>query len=357
MKSAEKTVVFLPAHPAQLWMMQALSREVAKFARVKWALRDKDNLVQLANRLQLGNEIFTTAGTGVFGNGVEFLRGLKRAFEIERTVDPDLWFTKYGPANMVAKLRRKISISFNDDDADIVPLIAWTSYPFSEHVLTPSCTRMGAFEKKAWRYNSYHELFYLHPNRFTPDPSIRSQLCLSEGEKFGIIRLSSLKAHHDLGIRGMAEKTVSKIIELFSPRCRIFISSESPLSENLKPYRISIPPDRIHHAMAFAEFYVGDSQTMAAEAAVLGTPSFRLSDFAGRISYLEDLERYELTCGFRPQQESLLIEKLKVEVLQPGSRDIRNERLKKLLAEKVDPIPIVSQLIKEHLYQGHSATA
>jgi len=42
----------------------------------------------------------------------------------------------------------------------------------------------------------------------------------------------------------------------------------------------------MHHVMAFASLYIGDSQTMAAEAGVLGVPFVRFNDFVGRIGYL-----------------------------------------------------------------------
>ena len=42
--------------------------------------------------------------------------------------------------------------------------------------------------------------------------------------------------------------------------------------------------------MRFASLYIGDSQTMAAEAGVLGVPFVRFNDFVGRIGYLRELE-------------------------------------------------------------------
>ena len=54
----------------------------------------------------------------------------------------------------------------------------------------------------------------------------------------------------------------------------------------------------MHHVMAFASLYIGDSQTMAAEAGVLGVPFVRFNDFVGRIGYLRELEdKYELGYG------------------------------------------------------------
>ena len=54
----------------------------------------------------------------------------------------------------------------------------------------------------------------------------------------------------------------------------------------------------MHHVMAFASLYIGDSQTMAAEAGVLGVPFVRFNDFVGRIGYLRELEDvYQLGFG------------------------------------------------------------
>ena len=53
---------------------------------------------------------------------------------------------------------------------------------------------------------------------------------------------------------------------------------------------------------------------MAAEAAVLGTPSIRFNDFVGELAYLEELEhRYDLTFGIRsnnPEKMLNLVRKL-----------------------------------------------
>ena len=63
-------------------------------------------------------------------------------------------------------------------------------------------------------------------------------------------------------------------------------SSKQPLEPQFEKYRIKINP------------YIGDSQTMAAEAGVLGVPFVRFNDFVGRIGYLRELEdKYELGYG------------------------------------------------------------
>ena len=79
---------------------------------------------------------------------------------------------------------------------------------------------------------------------------------------------------------------------------RIYITSERPLEPQFEKYRIKINPLDMHHVMAFASLDIGDSQTMAAEAGVLGVPFVRFNDFVGRIGYLRELEdTYELGYG------------------------------------------------------------
>ena len=66
----------------------------------------------------------------------------------------------------------------------------------------------------------------------------------------------------------------------------MYITSERELPEEFEKYRIKIKVNDIAHAIYFAELLIADSQTMSAEAAVLGTPYIRYNDFIGKISYL-----------------------------------------------------------------------
>ena len=50
---------------------------------------------------------------------------------------------------------------------------------------------------------------------------------------------------------------------------------------DLEKYKLKINPIYIHTVLYYASLYVGDSQTMATEAALLGTPSIRFNSFVG----------------------------------------------------------------------------
>ncbi|MCB0323520.1 MAG: hypothetical protein KDD69_08100 [Bdellovibrionales bacterium] len=342
-------VALLPNHPSQIWVLRPVVDELSQEIEVLWVLRDKDVSVALAERLGLDFITVSKAKTGYVGNGGELLINIFRCLGITKRHGIDLWVTKYGCGNMAALLAGKQSVSFNDDDVDNVPLIAWTSYPFAERTLVPDFVRMGRFEKRAVRYPSCHELFYLHPNRFTPDPSIRRRLGLAPDEAYAVVRLSALQAHHDVGMRGVGEELLRQLIRLVEGKVRLFITSEKPLSGEFESLRCPLPPDEIHHALAFAEFLFGDSQTMTSEAAVLGTPAYRISDFVGKVTAIALLEQYGLSHGYLPDDAQKALEHLEHYLAQPNRKAQYEERRRKMLSERSDPVPLFAATLRELL--------
>jgi hypothetical protein len=89
--------------------------------------------------------------------------------------------------------------------------------------------------------------------------------------------------------------------------------------------------------MAFANLFIGDSQTMSAEAGVLGTPFVRFNDFVGRIGYLRELEnKYHLGKGFKTNQVDLLFQTVEEMVNTPEIKEIYQAKKEKMLREKID---------------------
>jgi len=55
----------------------------------------------------------------------------------------------------------------------------------------------------------------------------------------------------------------------------------------------------MHSLLYYATMFIGDSQTMTSEAAMLGTPSLKLNSFAGKLSVPNELEqKYQLCYSF-----------------------------------------------------------
>ena len=148
------------------------------------------------------------------------------------------------------------------------------------------------------------------------------------------MRFASLKAHHDDGIKGINTEIAQRLVDILSPHGQIYITSERELEPQFEPYRIRINPLDMHHVMAFASLYIGDSQTMAAEAGVLGTPFVRFNDFVGRIGYLRELEDvYQLGYGIHasPLNEESPIRRNDGS-LQPSGVDALYDTVKRLVA-------------------------
>lgn len=247
----------------------------------------------------------------------------------------------------IGKITRIPSIVVNEDDADVVPLFAKIAYPLATTILAPNCCDCGKWNYKKTGYESYHELAYLHPNHFKADETIVRKYIPEKD--FIILRFAKLNAHHDEGRKGIDDALALKLIELISPFGRVYITSERALSKELEPYRISINPLHIHHAMAFAKMYIGDSQTMAAEAAVLGTPSIRFNDFVGEIGYLEELEhKYQLTFGIRTSDREKLFERTKELIEQNNLHELFQSRKEKMLKEKTDLSVLMKDLFLKY---------
>lgn len=249
---------------------------------------------------------------------------------------PDLLVGTSVAISHVGKVLGIPSINVNEDDAEAVPLYAKFTYPWATVILAPFVTSMGKWQNKTINYNGFHELAYLHPNHFTPDINIVKKY-IDTNKPYYILRFSNLDAHHDTGISGINEQLAKELISILSPTGNIVITSEREIGQDLEEYRLSIDPIDIHHVIAFATLFIGDSQTMAAEAGVLGTPFIRFNDFVGRIGYLRELEdKYQLGFGIKSANKNQFIEMVKNLVEIPDIKLQYSEKRKKMLFEKID---------------------
>lgn len=252
-----------------------------------------------------------------------------------RSFKPDI-FVGFGSirAAHVSFLLRKPCINFEDTEHSTEQIRLYL--PFVTTVCTPSCYTQD-LGKKQIRFNGYMELASLHPDRFTPNPAVLTELGLAEGDPFIIVRFVSWQASHDVGYNGLTLDTKRKAVHEFEKYGRVFITSEKPLPEEFEKYRISVSPEKMHDLLYYATLLYGESATMASECAVLGTHAI-FCDFAGR-GYTDEEERdYNLVYNFKLDESSQenSIEKA-VELLQdPALKTKGREKQKRLLNDKID---------------------
>jgi hypothetical protein len=251
----------------------------------------------------------------------------------------------------VGWLTRKYRVNTGEDDMNVVPLFPKMAGPFMGTILSPRVCNNYSLEPYSVKYESYHELAYLHPNHFVADRKVVEKYFPVDAPYF-IMRFSSLNAYHDSGIRGINTEIAQRLIDILKPYGRIYITSERELEPQFEPYRIPIKTLDMHHVMAFSTLYIGDSQTMAAEAGVLGVPFVRYNDFVGRIGYLNELEdEFHLGFGIKASDKGSAEKMYKVVedlLATPNLKEEWQERRQRMLSEKIDYAQFLTWFIENY---------
>lgn len=295
-----KILVYM-GHPAHFYLYKNTIKQLREDGhQVEILIKKKDILQSLLDNQ--GWEYHNILQEGRKNSKLGMLIGmLKRAWRQNKfcaQYKPDILTGTSVENSYIGKLRHIPVINCNEDDAAVVPLYAKLSYPWADAILNPIVCNSGKWDSKATKYPSYQELAYLHPNHFTADAKVVTGYGIDVTKPYFVMRFASLHAHHDNGIKGINTEIAERLVKILEPHGTIYITSERPLEPQFEKYRIKINPLDMHHVMAFASLYIGDSQTMAAEAGVLGVPFVRFNDFVGRIGYLRELEdKYELGYG------------------------------------------------------------
>lgn len=250
----------------------------------------------------------------------------------------------------VSWLFKKKSISTGEDDMSVVPAFVKAARNTIQTYLVPIVCNTGVYEDVSIKYNSYHELAYLHPNHFAPDKKVVEKY-FSADKPYFILRFAQLKAYHDLDAKahGINTEIAQHLIDQLKPYGDIYITSERELEPQFEQYRIQINPLDMHHVMAFAQLYIGDSQTMAAESGVLGVPFVRFNDFVGKIGYLRELEDvYHLGYGIKTDEVERLYNTVDDLLSMPNRVEVFQERRQKMLSEKIDYAQFLTWFIENY---------
>lgn len=344
-----KVAIFL-GHPAHFHMFKNVSEQLEKKGHtVEFIIKEKDVLKKLLVESNCSYSVIRKNERKANSKLGLILSLLMMDFQMTSFLiknRPDILVGTY--VALINKITGIPVIVTNEDDADVVPYFALTSYPLANAILNPIACNSGKWDKKAIKYSGYQELAYLHPNHFIPCEAVVEKYFSAKSPYF-ILRFAKLNAHHDKHIIGIDSQIAQKIIDLLQPYGQIYITSERELEPEFEQYRIRINPLDMHHVMAFAQIYIGDSQTMAAEAGVLGTPFVRFNDFVGKIGYLNELENvYKLGFGIKTND----VEKLYLtieELLKMKNRSkVFSERRQKMLSEKIDYAKFLTWFIENY---------
>ena len=322
-----------------VWKLQGRGHEVLI------STRNKDVTLQLLEYYRFNYRILTSIGTSKLSLLREFIEREYLLLRLMHRYKPDIC-TGIGGEFIapVSKLLGIPCIVFTD--TEIASIDKLLTYPIANAICTPTCFKANAGRRQI-RYDGYHELAYLSPNYFRPDPDVLIEEGITENEPFTIIRLVAWKASHDLGRKGISPHQLSKIINTLQGYGRIFITSENKLPGELETYKLKLPPHRIHDLIHYSQLLIGEGATMATEAGILGTPSVFISPMAPNLgNFTELMERYKLVYSYTDPEEAL-IQAVRLLESPDSKRDWQVKR-EYLLAEKIDVTEFIIQILENY---------
>jgi uncharacterized protein len=248
------------------------------------------------------------------------------------------------------------SIVFNEDDYDINKFFCKFAYPYATHIVSPEVCNVGNYDYKKISYNGIQKMAYLNKKYFNPDLRILKKYDLVENE-YIIIRLVSLNAGHDIESKhsGISHNLLDSILKEYNSKYKIILNSEGKLPSKYEKYLLKHDPIDMHHIMAYAKLFIGDSQTMCAEAGILGCPFIRFNDYVGKIGYLDELENvYRLGIGIKTTQQRLLLESVGL-MLDENSKSKMEKKVEKLYHDKDDLTSIIIQSVINYQHNNKFA--
>lgn len=278
--------------------------------------------------------------------GIDQLRYDWRVWRLVQQEDIEIGVGASMTIAHVSRLTKMKSILLDDDDDAVEPLFAKYAHPFADVILSPDSIMRRA--KQTVYYPGTHELAYLHPNRFTPDKTVLRTLGMTEKDRYFVVRFNAFKAHHDEGAQGLSMDGKRRLVQLLSQHGRVFITTEREIDPEFRSYQLQLPQNQVHSLMCFATMFVGDSQTMTSEAAVLGTPAVKCNSFAGRLAVPNELEqKYGLCYAFLPEQEEAFFAKIEELLAMPALKQEWQKRKERMLREKTDVTAFLTEFIEK----------
>lgn len=261
-----------------------------------------------------------------------------------RLFRPDLFLSFSSPyAAQVSRILNLPHIALNDTEHTDKMHKRFT-YPFSEFIITPD-SYQNELGYKHIRMNCFMEWFYLHKKYYTPNPSIFNLLRTQPSEKYVILRFVSWGAFHDVNQSGISLETARQIVELLKTKYQIFISSEKDVPDEFKQYKIQIPPERMHDALAYAMLYVGESGTMASESALLGTPAVYINSLP-LMCYLKKEQEFGILKHF--SSSSGILEYLKAIIQNPSLKEETMKKKNSMVKGFIDPTAFLAWFLENY---------
>lgn len=335
-------VLFDITHPADVHLFRhVMQRLQGEGHRVLVATRDKDVTLRLLDELGIDHVCLSRMGSGLVGMGVELLQRHVKMFGLALRFRPDVMMARMGisigPTGMILRIPRLVI-----EDSEHAKLQLILSVPFATKILT-GFGYLKDYGARQLRFQGMPVQAYMAPEVFTPDASVLARYGVDVEKPYIVLRAVSWQAVHDRGLSGASDAELADVCGRLEQFGRVLISSERPLPPRFRQYENPVPTAHMHDLLAYAALYIGEGGTMAAEAAVLGTPSVYCNPL--RTGYLLDLEnRWELLYNTESLSEGVAVaERL---LRQQHLRETWRIRARQLRQESDDVCEFMVRAIK-----------
>ena len=341
-------VLFDVTHPAHVHLFRNVIDELQALGHdTVVTSREKDVTVDLLDHYRIQHRVISAQSSGVPGTAVEWLRRSVRLLQIARSVDPDVVVSRFNPASTAVASALGCPCLLFDDTEHKPAALKRITYPLSDRVYTPTSfdLELGANQV---RYDGYHELAYLHPDRFEPDPTVLADVGVDETDQLVVVRLVSWLAPHDVGQSGF-DDVLDAVKTLEAAGATVVITAEADVPDRLERYRVPVAVHELHDLLYYADLFIGESGTMTIESATLGTPAIFVSSI--ELGVIEELhEAYGLVFRYRDGEKHRKGLEKAVEILSHGDERRWERRRERLLEEKIDTTEFAVNEIRRY---GH----
>ncbi|QLG64330.1 DUF354 domain-containing protein [Halorarum salinum] len=338
--------LFDVSHPAHVHLFKHAAAELGGEGHdVFVASREKDVTTDLLDAAGIAHSPLTGVCDGRYGTAREWVAREGRLLRLVRRFDPDVVVSRLNPAAAhVSRLLGVPNVVFHD--SEFAGLLERVTTPFATVVCTPAGFGRD-FGERQRRYEGFHELAYLHPARFEPDPDALREAGVDPDEPYAVLRFVAMGAHHDVGHESLSPADKRELVERLEEEAglTVYVSSEGPLPADLDDRRVPVPPEAVHQLLAHADVYAGDSGTMATEAAVLATPTARFNPYGDEMGNFHELHEYGLVRTLHGVSD--FVDAAVALATDPDAGDRWRTRRRDMLAEKVDVTAYMLETVRE----------
>lgn len=274
-----KRIIFEVTHPKHFHQFKNIASELVKDNEILFLARDKDVVIELLEYSPFSYEKFRFFGKNIFSKVLIIPKILNKYRDVFKRFKPDYVLSRSSPySTLISRTMRFKSVIF--PDSEIVGLTKRFVAPLAHLIIVPKTFEL-VYNKRQYNLAGFFEESYLSPISFKPDESVLTKLGMKSNEKFFILRFVAWNANHDVGQFGFKKEEKQLLIKSLKEYGKVLISSERKIEKEFEQYRFHLPANEMHSALHFASLYAGDSQSMATESALLGTPSLRYNSFVG----------------------------------------------------------------------------